>query len=251
MRKILIGSLIANRPTAAYCMGLLIRMTTPIPDVRLQYKHVWGCSDVCLGRNNIANVFLESDNDEIVWIDDDIAFNNTHFDQLISHDVDYVAAPYLRRIQEADPFNVPSWAVHTESMERNGKTGLMLMTGGAGIGFTRMRRKVFEDILKASENGTGEKIPQSPNPVSVKTFHRFFGMDGHEGEDIGFGRKYRQAGGQVWLDPTIQIGHIGEGIFQGDFSKASFLANDDPSRSAFPIGVKPDDNRVRICGDDE
>jgi hypothetical protein len=35
-------------------------------------------------------------------------------------------------------------------------------------------------------------------------------------EDYGFSRKWRQIGGEIWLDPSIRLHHVGQKVYDGD-----------------------------------
>jgi GT2 family glycosyltransferase len=53
-----------------------------------------------------------------------------------------------------------------------------------------------------------------------KIWHLFeFTLENHVlwGEDYTFCRKYRQAGGKVWIDPDIMLHHTGKMTYTGRF----------------------------------
>ena len=58
----------------------------------------------------------------------------------------------------------------------------------------------------------------------IERFGNHIFEDGYKwGEDYSFCIRWRKIGGQVWVDPEIEMGHVGYKIFQGNLG--NYLRN--------------------------
>ena len=48
-------------------------------------------------------------------------------------------------------------------------------------------------------------------------------------EDYAFCRRWQKIGGEVWLDPLVELDHVGHFTFNGDIKKL-FLTTNDPTQ---------------------
>jgi hypothetical protein len=180
--------------------------------IPLQLEVVAGCSVVSWARSCIADAFLKSDYDLLFWIDADIVFTLDDFFRLVGlakvHDV--VGATY--------PFKkLPLTCV----VNHVGDPGQYQVNGfgcvkvkSMGLGFTVVNRRVMEVIAKGK--------PERLDPISGKKHIDLFRID-HEGEDIAFFTDVRAAGFDVWLDPSISVGHFGNMIYKADIIESMGL----------------------------
>lgn len=157
-------------------------------------------------RNDIVKVAVESEVDDLVFIDCDQDWNPLDFFRLLSHDVDVVAAPVVKK-SDMEQYNVKILG-NVEVLDN----GLMEVDG-VGTGFMRIRKDALKKIYDASEEYTEIHKPEPTRMVfEVKI------IDGELcSEDITFCRKWIDMGGKVYIDPTINSGHSGEKRWTGDF----------------------------------
>jgi hypothetical protein len=97
-----------------------------------------------------------------------------------------------------------------------------LEVDAVGSAFLMISRSVFEAMISAHP---GWKLTGHLNmpPEAQATYYRFFRfpLDEDEGgEDYEFCYQWRALGGQVWIDPSIKLIHVGEHEFGGDITKA-------------------------------
>lgn len=133
----------------------------------------------------------------------------------------------LRGQKVPDPALGPSraaeWPLHPKFDDRgisryDERTGRIELNS-APTGFLCIRRNVFERMAKA---GVVQKIEnmQGIGPDLAPHHYDYFWTgieDGiHWSEDYGFCRKWRQAGGEIWLDPSIKLKHFGMKAYDGD-----------------------------------
>lgn len=99
--------------------------------------------------------------------------------------------------------------------ERTGRIGL----NSAPTGFLCIHRNVFERMAAAGVVQKIEAMQGITEEVLPHLYDYFWtGVeDGiHWSEDYGFCRKWRQIGGEIWLDPSIKLIHMGMKAFDGD-----------------------------------
>ena len=147
-------------------------------------------------RTELAEAFLQTDCTHILWVDDDNIPREDDLNKLLEHDLPIVSGLYFRR---AEPFE-PIIMVKRENgrgTERRPdlyreKSGQPVKIHSTGMGFMLIKREVIEAVKKLG-------MP-------------LFDIRGNFGEDIWFCNQVHGAGYDVWLDPQVEVGHLGEKI---------------------------------------
>lgn len=150
-----------------------------------------GCPLIGVARNKLARKFLDIPQaDSMVFVDADISWAAGDLIKLAQRPQDVVGATY-RAKREDDYFHVRG--------DPECRGDLYSVEGLPG-GFLKISRAAFEamDALTyADENG--------------REMRDYFPTGFHEGrlfgEDYGFCRLWRETGGEVFLDPSIQLRH--------------------------------------------
>lgn len=156
------------------------------------------CSHPAMGRNQLANDFMESDADRLVFLDSDVTFEPGSIVKIAHHPVDFVGGAYRFKL-DSEQYPV-GWA-DGEQIPMN-RIGLCLVSTLPG-GFLSLSKKVFETLKNAHPDRQYEHFG--------KHAHCYFQMPftgGHlYGEDSYFCKEWRDTGGQVWLDPELSLTH--------------------------------------------
>ena len=90
----------------------------------------------------------------------------------------------------------------------------------AGTGFMLIKRSVFEKLFEAYpelkyKDDTGALVGEERDN-SYALFNSYVDEDGRFlSEDYGFGRYWQKIGGQVWVDPSIELMHLGRYEYKG------------------------------------
>lgn len=157
-------------------------------------------------RNGIVTSFIESEADELVFIDEDVGFQAEDLLKLIQHDRDVVAGVYPKKEDE------PNFPVYV-----NGGTELwadrdgLVEVHGVPTGFLKIKRRVIEELAKDAVCYTGN---------DGRDYHVVFErivMDGKRWSgDYGFCRKWIARGGQVFVDPAFTLTHTGKKVWMGE-----------------------------------
>ena len=127
-----------------------------------------------------------------MFVDGDIAFPPDGINRLLAHDKDIICGAYGTR-------SIPSYSTIKMSDESGNLIDYKWETPptelfkvfALGTGFMLIKMSVFDKIPKPYFN---------------------FDLLNNElvGEDVLFCKKANEAGFEVWCDPTIKLGHIGE-----------------------------------------
>lgn len=161
-------------------------------------------------RDEVIDTFLESDCKVLFWIDSDMVWEPGQFIRLLvfSQMFDVICAAYPAKIE------TPTFYMNWDKGPPN-EYGLLEIKG-LGLGFTVMRREVVEALVA--------KAPKIVDQVSNRTIASVFRVDRindyRRGEDMAFFQDIRDAGYKVWLDPSIDLGHVGSRVYRGSIRDA-------------------------------
>lgn len=167
--------------------------------VELRVSFVPGSSLITQARNQAARDFIDSDADRMVFVDADVAWEPGALIRIASHPVDFCGGAYRYKDQlEGYPVG---W-LDKPDLWADPATGLLEVAMLPG-GFLSLSREVFTRLSKAH--------PDRAYSFHGHTFFAFFHCPPGDGEDGAFCRDWRDAGGQIWLDPTLTLTHVDGG----------------------------------------
>ena len=170
-----------------------------------------GGSLVHHARTKAAWHFLQSDCTHLFWVDSDMAWQANDFMRLLAlgTKLECVFAAYPCR---AEPIRFFVALDDKETYEAN-EFGCLPIRG-AGLGFCCVQRQVVQKIADQSPKLNYPDIEEGPVPRIFRCDER----DGYaRGEDIAFFDDVHSLGFQTWLDPTIELGHIGTKEYRAKF----------------------------------
>ena len=150
---------------------------------------------VAESRTHIVDKFLETDCDYLLFLDDDMRFNEHSLNTLLAHDVDM--ASYLAH-QRGKPHAPCIFYVRPDTktfhpvMKR--KEGLIEVDAVGGF-YLLIKRKVIEN-MKEPYFIYGDKSLG-------------FGGEKGIGEDLYFSAKAKLSGAELWINTDYTVGHIG------------------------------------------
>jgi len=164
-------------------------------------------SNVNKARNSCVARFLAGDASHLMFVDADIQWNNEDIIKLMSHDVDVVGGIYPQKVLP------PKMVVNTID---NGKhKGNLFEVGTIGTGFLLIARVVFEAMIDQG----AQKYLDAAGPA-YDFFNCTIDSNGqYLTEDWSFCRRWRQLGGIVYADTTVQLAHVGYHRFQPDIGE--------------------------------
>lgn len=177
-------------------------------------------------RGLIVAKFLDSSGTDLIFIDADVTWEAGSLLRLVDHPVDFVAGLYPQR---RDPINYcVSWLPdpHLRGLWADPGTGL-LEVAGVPAGCMRLTRAMLEKMTAAYEE-LNFYCEEAPNKTVCGLFESYWirgvkvGDGIHNlklGEDYAFCRRWKDIGGQVWIDPELRLGHIGFKTFIGSIGE--------------------------------
>lgn len=202
-RKVLIG--IPNKGDVKFDTLASLLSVLSVADYDMV---VMGYGGACVDhqRNVICYAALKQEASHVLFIDTDMEFRSLTANKLLALDKAVVGVASRRKkfpleytiqvIEDGKNRQAKNEEVFTEGMpaEPFCRIGGNPITVGAGI--------MLIDL---------EKIKGVPKPwFKMDTYWREGEEPGYTGEDIYFCRKVWAAGLEVWCDPTIPVGHIGD-----------------------------------------
>lgn len=149
-----------------------------------------GCSLIGVARNKIAKRFLDSKADCLVFVDSDISWKGGDLARLAKHPFDVIGATY--RAKRADEY----WHVRGKPE----RAGDLYKVDGLPGGFFKVTRDALNQVDAAPYADENGEPMRDWFPVGMHNGQMF-------GEDYGFCRLYREAGGEIHLDPSIELRH--------------------------------------------
>lgn len=203
--------------------------------ITLQHCFMMNESLIDRARNGLVSEFLEkSDADYLLFVDADIQFRPEDILAMMSYEKELICSPYPKKhinwpvIIEAikagieDPANLENLVgeyVFTP-LETNPKMEEIIKVAEAGTGLMLIHRSVFKKMQEAfPENNYISDNSRDVHSGLEKKMYAFFRTEIFNGrylsEDYYFCRKWREAGGDVWLFPWAQTIHFGTYGFKG------------------------------------
>lgn len=176
--------------------------------------HFWasmGAAYVDDMRNEHVAKFLATDATHLVFLDYDMEWDFAAFQRLITADVPVVAGTYRLKSMVMRWTAVPEYDADGDLVgkPRSDGDGHLVLAAGIAMGFTCIKREVFEAMRDASPDewyNTGDY----ENPTRCHDwFTRIREGRNHYGEDYSFSLRWQRMGGQLWIDPNITLKHWG------------------------------------------
>lgn len=159
-------------------------------------------------RTDLGLLAIAEKQDFVLWIDSDMAFRKDLLERLTAdmEGRDIVAPLFFMRNPPYEPVMysklrkglTPAENEHEKLIDY--PENEMFTVEGVGFGCVMMRTKVLKDV--------------------ADRYHELFAPIPGYGEDLSFCIRARGCGYDIWVDPTIEVGHKGSIIVDKKWSKA-------------------------------
>jgi len=195
-----------------------VAQAAPQHGIDIQIGSVCGCSVVSRARNLLTKDFLESECTDLIFIDSDINFEPEDVFRLMAWTTDpkkgiVAGVPRIRGEER-----VYITALDYDDNQELTMNNMGLVRGmRVATAFMMVRRDVFETLVEAHPEWT--YYDKKSDRMLPAIFDFKLTEEGYMGEDFLFCDRAREVGFEVWIDPTIKLGHMGVQEFLGDFGK--------------------------------
>lgn len=197
----------------------LARLAQQLPQhgVDLSIGSICGCSVVSRARNLLVKDFLESNCTDLMFIDADINFEPEDVLRLMAwaSDPKMGIVGGVPRTRKTNKVYIAQLDQDDEGLTMN-RMGLVRAKRIA-TAFMLVRREVFERLV--NENPQWNYYDHSSDRNLNAVFDFLVTEEGYMGEDYLFCDRARAIGYEVWIDPTIKLGHMGVQEYEGDFGR--------------------------------
>ena len=133
----------AKVPTETVMALLNEKAAAQILGDELNVQFLQGCSHPAVGRNQLAETFMESDYDRLVFVDSDVTWEIGYLLKIAHYPVDFVGGCYRYKGIDEEAYPI-DWMQENKELWSN-QYGLIEVAALPG-GFMSLSRKVFETI---------------------------------------------------------------------------------------------------------
>ncbi len=177
---------------------------------------------VTRARNILSAMFMESDCTHLFFIDSDIEFEAESILRALAYDKDIVAGAYPKKALPVQ------YAMNFKFVDN--KTGQVRLENGAvevldaSTGFFCIKKKVFDKMRQHYPElhyKNDSNIDPKYNDYCYSFFDTIHDPDDNRylSEDYTFCRRLQKIGGEIWVDLSTKLNHVGSYTFEGDVSK--------------------------------
>lgn len=196
-----------------------IRILEECPEPKIQFHLLDGDALIDRSRGRVATDFLLNSTDDILlFLDDDIVFNPVDIRKLIlecqENDLDILGASYVTKTDNGSTFTF--MAIENVQDIPFGKSGGIAEVRMFATGCMAIKRRVLQ---KMADSGTAHLC----NNQTINFYPFFMPMEkvinncwNYLSEDWAFCERARELGFKCWIDTTIKLGHIGPRIYDWD-----------------------------------
>lgn len=210
---------VVHIPTMRSIMADILALSGRGDAVRL-YDEV-GNAIIADTRAQIVADFLAGDGTHLVFVDWDVCWDRRAggIDRLVDHGVDCVAGMYPMR-KDPIQFNLRSEQEGGKGLYINRQNGL-IEVWGVSAGFLCLSRRMLAKMADHYREELTFDLPKVKGGKAVGLFDPYVvpGTQRKLGEDYALCQRWRDMGGQVWIDPQISMGHIGAKTYVGEFGR--------------------------------
>lgn len=183
--------------------------------VKIERRCLGGDADLARVRNVLLGNFLASDATHFWQVDADVSWHQGAFTRLLSHRQDFVCGLYRMRSDEHVRYPV-HWT-EPKALKHDEASGEPLLAAEmvAG-GFWLLSRACVEKVANATERWVTGGDPTYKDLRYPFVFDFTWVGNERRSEDYTFCARWRELGGDIWVDPFIRLDHTGPKVFEGN-----------------------------------
>ena len=210
-------------------------------DISCYWAQLMNESLITRARNELVRLFLEqTELSHLMFIDADIHFPSTAVFDLLEADKDIVCGVYPKKEVDWGKIGQAAREGHDNLQDFGGayvlnfvdqqedreiSFGSVMEVKHGGTGFMLIKREVFEKLKPhVPEYRTSTVKDQEGNYLKPLTSEFFATSIDETGallsEDYHFCELWKNEGGKIYADPTIELRHVGQHVYAGDLMRA-------------------------------
>lgn len=196
-------------------------------------------------RNLIVDAFLKTDSEWLMWIDADTVIPQGGIERLLTTDKKIVSGLYYAKHPPHNPIAYYNHMNAYKSLDHDGgrwERGEILEVDSVGFGCMLTHRSVFEDIkanyVMKQEVGGGILLVHKDDlqdgsasefegkvvggtryskmiDVEIEVRFPYFALEHGRTEDIWWCEKVKRLGHKIYLDTSVECGHVYPRKFEG------------------------------------
>lgn len=200
-QKVLLATPVYDNPDSAYVFAIAkSRQALTDAGIDSAYLLLTGGCHVDSNRNSIVHAFMETDCDDLVFLDADVSWNESDLVNLCQFDKDLIGGIYPYRREDGKAKRGMPYIPMCGAEMKDG----LIEVGGLPTGFMKISRKVFETLIPLSPLFDNKTKTQTGIPM---LFERVLKNGTLTGGDISFCFKWMAAGGQLFAATDFVLGH--------------------------------------------
>lgn len=211
------------------------------PDIDISIFTLGNESLITRARNVCVATCLKGDYTHLLFIDADIEFEPSTIRRLVEKNTDVACAPYPRKTVKWELLKDPKFIreqtnpqrtlqdlkkiimnfnIHWITMPPEITADNWAQVKHAATGFMLIKRKVFTRLAKAMPELKYDPDDESEDHIKDHLYSFFDcikdGRNKYLSEDYAFCERVREKlGGQIWVDLSAQLGHMGTMVYKG------------------------------------
>jgi hypothetical protein len=215
MRKVMIGTPCYDGRIDVWYVNALMNTIKMAIKRDIEIIPMWVSFDALLqrARNDTIHVALESNVDDLVWIDSDIEWQPEQFFKLLDYPVDVVGGTYRKKGDKEE------YVVRQLQKKPRDPITKLIEVDGLGTGFVKFSKVAMQHLWDVSKSYMDPKDDKERRMIFDVVIQNVAGVDQMISEDIHAFNKLKDGGFKIWLDQEITCTHIGPYKFTGDFEK--------------------------------
>lgn len=212
--KVILATPTLTRPHDAYLAS--IEASVPALDAAgIDHAAVYeiNCPYISHARATMTRKALDAGADAIVYIDHDVSWRPEDLVKLIETEGDVVAGTYrFKKDEEEYMATIFTDADGRPTVRKDG----CIRADKVPAGFLKVTKAAVQRFMRAYP----ELLYGDPDRYSVDLFNHGAHKGVWFGEDYAFSRNWRDAGGEIWLVPDLNLDHHSkDSVFMGNFHR--------------------------------
>lgn len=203
--------------------------------IPMTIMHISDDAMITRARNTlISTFFFKSDCTHILFVDADIGFESNAPTRLFQAGKDIIGGLYPLRDRFWDAQTKKNilhgenqktaslrYVGETVSLRKDPSQGPLVKASYVGTGFMMISRKAVDMMIKAYPETEYKRIDAPNDRSDSRNFALFEGsIDKETGtylsEDYTFCKRWKDIGGDIWIDSSLELSHTGRASFSGD-----------------------------------